>query len=876
MARKATQPVTDQATSGSKRPGGEVMTSSAPSSAATVATALGVGAAYYLGSTIGFVLSFPPATSSVLWPPNAILTATLLLTPPRRWWIYLLAALPAHALVELRAGFPASLVAALFATNCSEALIAAVGVRRFSDAPSRFDTLRRVTVFIVAAVLTAPFVSSFVDAAAVSWLRAEPYWLVWRTRFFSNVLTELTLVPALVMGITAGPRWLRTASPRRHLEAALLTLALVVVGLVAFAGVAGIPGLIPGSPRTPLAFVLPFFLWAAVRFGPGGVSLALLTTALLAIWAGTRGRGPFTMLPAAESVLALQIFLSVIAIPLLGLASVIEERRRTQEALEERLRFENLLARVSGAFVHLPSREMDPAIDTWLRRLGEFFEFDRLTLFRLGESEQAPAVSYAWTAPGVEALLPAVTGRDFPWALEGPHRGEPAAVWHPDGLPDAAGREGESRRRSGLTLPLVAGGRVVGGLAFVTAAGRVWSEALVQRLRLVAEVFASALSRQRMEDAVRASELMKAAILASLSSNVAVLDREGRIVAVNENWSRFGRDDGSTADAGVGVSYLDVCRQAARQGVPHAAEALAGIEAVLGGSRAAFALDFALPAPVVERWFAMSVVPLNRPGGGAIVSHTEITERKRAEMDAQRSRQELAHFTRVSTMGELAASLAHELNQPLTGILTNAQAARRFLERTPPDLDELRGILTDIVEDDKRASDVIQRLRELLRKGEPKLSHLDLNALIRDVAKLLGSDAIIRNVSVTLELDPTLPMAKGDRVQLQQVVLNLLLNAMDAMSDGVDGDRTVLVRTRNTEVQTLHVSVQDAGSGLRDGAHDLVFEPFYTTKPAGMGMGLAIARSIIEAHGGVIWAANNPARGATFHFALPVAGSPAA
>src|SRR5262249_13036751 len=179
----------------------------------------------------------------------------------------------------------------------------------------------------------------------------------------------------------------------------------------------------------------------------------------------------------------------------------------------------------------------------------------------------------------------------------------------------------------------------------------------------------------------------------------------------------------------------------------------------------------------------MSVVPLSVPEGGAVVSHTEITERKRAEMDAQRSRQELAHFTRVSTMGELAASLAHELNQPLTGILTNAQAARRFLERTPPDLDELRDILIDIVEDDKRAGDAIQRLAELARKGEPKLSHLDLNALIRDVVKLLTSDAIIRNVSVALELDATLPMAKGDRVQLQQVVLNLLLNAMDAIAD---------------------------------------------------------------------------------------------
>jgi two-component system sensor kinase FixL len=221
-------------------------------------------------------------------------------------------------------------------------------------------------------------------------------------------------------------------------------------------------------------------------------------------------------------------------------------------------------------------------------------------------------------------------------------------------------------------------------------------------------------------------------------------------------------------------------------------------------------------------------------------------------------------------MGELAASMAHELSQPLTGILTNAQAARRFLDTTAPDLDELRSILSDIVEDDRRASEVIQRLRELLRKGEPAFTTLDLHRLIRDIAKLVSSDAIIRNVSLTLDLGPGSPAVRGDRVQLQQVVLNLLVNGMDAMAE-VGGERGLVVRTRDTAVQTVHVSVEDTGPGLRPGTETLVFEPFYTTKPAGMGMGLAIARSIIEAHGGLIWASNNPIRGAAFHVALPLA-----
>jgi len=241
-----------------------------------------------------------------------------------------------------------------------------------------------------------------------------------------------------------------------------------------------------------------------------------------------------------------------------------------------------------------------------------------------------------------------------------------------------------------------------------------------------------------------------------------------------------------------------------------------------------------------------------------------------AELEAQQARQELAHFSRVSTIGELAASLAHELNQPLTGALANARAARRLLEATPPDLVEVRSTLSDIVDDNKRAAEVIRRLRGLLRKGEVRFSGLDLNGLIRDVAKLLSSDAVIRNIAVRLELDPNPLFVSADAVQIQQVVLNLLLNAMEAMTGCAENGRTITVRTENTEL-AVHVSVQDAGPGLGEGTQDLIFEPFYTTKPSGVGMGLAISKSIIEAHGGSIWATDNATAGATFHFSLPLA-----
>ena len=846
----------------------------------SMAAALLVCVGYYVGANIGFILRLPPTTPSVMWPPNALLTATLLLTPPRRWWLYLLAAFPAHLAAELWVVQPSSLMLVLFITNCSEAFLAAVGMRWLSDVPVRFDTLRRVVVFIVVVVFLAPFLSSFADAAAVTTLRDESYWLVWRTRLFSNVLTGLTLVPALVMVITAGPTWLRSASRWRHAEAVLLGGALCTVGLVVFAGPIKSLDTLPDAPRTLLLFLLPFLLWSMVRFGPMGANLSLLATAVIGMWAAAQGYGPFAGLPPAERALTLQLSLIVVAIPLMCLAALIEERRHAEAALAGRLRFEEMLSRLSGTFVHLSAHDMGAVIKTSLQQLGEFLQLDRLVLVEFSRDGQELEVTYSWEVAGAELPPRGIASQDFPWA----HRrllGEQNVVFGSlDELPaEAAHDRGSFQRlgsKSNLIIPLVAGGRVLGALAFVTVtAERTWSEGLVHRLRLIAEVFANALARKEAEDALRTSELMKSAILASLTSSVTVLDRQGQIVAVNDSWLRFARAHG-IALSGVGVNYREVLRQAIRPDTAHTAETLAGVEAVLDGLRPEFASEYASRTADGERWFALSVVPLGRSGSGAVIAHTDITDRKRAEMEAQRSRQELAHCTRVSTMGAMTASLAHELNQPLAGILANAQAARRFLEATPPAFDEFRDILVDIVEDVKRAAEVIQHLRDLLQKNEFQHVLLDLNELCRGVVKLVSSDAVIRNITVTLDVDPEPTIVHGDHVQLQQVVLNLLLNAMEAIAEGSGGDRLIVVRTRNLGTRTVHVSVQDTGPGLQEGTQELVFEPFYTRKPAGLGMGLSIVRLIIEAHGGVIGVTNNPTCGATFYFTLPWAGGEAA
>jgi PAS domain S-box-containing protein len=249
----------------------------------------------------------------------------------------------------------------------------------------------------------------------------------------------------------------------------------------------------------------------------------------------------------------------------------------------------------------------------------------------------------------------------------------------------------------------------------------------------------------------------------------------------------------------------------------------------------------------------------------------DITERKRAQYELDRHREELAHAGRVSVMGQLASALAHELNQPLGAILRNAEAAELFLQASPPDLREVAAILADIRKDDHRAGEVIDRMRALLKRREPEWSELDLNALAEEVASLVRPDAERRRVKLDLDLASTVLPVHGDVVQLQQVLLNLLLNAMDAVNDRAPEERRVSVRTRTDDGQA-EITVSDAGHGIAPENLERLFVPFFTTKANGMGLGLAISHTIIGVHGGRIRAENNPEGGATFRIALPMKG----
>jgi PAS domain S-box-containing protein len=247
----------------------------------------------------------------------------------------------------------------------------------------------------------------------------------------------------------------------------------------------------------------------------------------------------------------------------------------------------------------------------------------------------------------------------------------------------------------------------------------------------------------------------------------------------------------------------------------------------------------------------------------------DVTGRRRAEEARLDAQNKLAHANRVITMGQPAASIAHEVNQPIGATVTNAQAALRWLDRRPPDLAEVQQTLARIVKDGNRAAGIINEIRALMKKTPPRRDRLEINGAIREVVGLTRGEAATNGVLVQTELMEGLPYVQGDRVQLQQVILNLIINAFEAMSEVREGTRELLISTRKAELGNVLVTVRDSGPGLAPATGDRLFESFYTTKPDGLGLGLTICRSIIEAHGGRLWACANEPRGAVFQFTAP-------
>jgi PAS domain S-box-containing protein len=272
------------------------------------------------------------------------------------------------------------------------------------------------------------------------------------------------------------------------------------------------------------------------------------------------------------------------------------------------------------------------------------------------------------------------------------------------------------------------------------------------------------------------------------------------------------------------------------------------------------------------RRFLSRVVPLYDEQGQLLQwfgTYTDLEERKQAEEALGKAQAELAHATRVMTLGELAASIAHEVNQPLTAVINNSNACLRWLARRSPDLEGVRGALRDIIANGQRASDVIARIRAALKKDPMQTERLEINHIIAEMIELMYHEVQRYGAQLHTELASDLPAVSGDHVQLQQVLLNLVVNGIEAMSPVMERPRQLLIRSSRAGPEGVLVAVQDSGIGLDPHTLERIFDPFFTTKAEGMGMGLSICRTIIKAHGGRLWAECNPGPGATLQFILP-------
>jgi PAS domain S-box-containing protein len=744
-----------------------------------------------------------------------------LLTPPRKWWLVLLAALPAHLAAQLQSHVPPLMILSWFISNCCEAVIGAGLMRYLVGGPIRFTTLRTVGLFCLCVVFIGPFLSSFLDAAFVVWNHwgKDGYWELIRIRLFSNALAALIIVPLIVTWATTGISALRTGRLSRYLEACVLFVSLLLLSYaVLYEFRAGVDLVLLFLP-------LPFLIWAAVRFGTLGASTAISIVGFLAIWSASHGHGPFSGETPEQNALSIQIFLIVLATPLLFLATVIEERVTGQTELRESESRFRIMADAAPVLIWVAGVDKLCTFfnKPWLDFTGRSTEQELGNGWAEGVHRddlqnclQVYTSAFDVRQPFVMQYRLRRNDGEYRWILD-------------QGVP----RYDEQGKFAGY----------IGSCVDVT--------------ELMTKDEALRQSEERMR-------------LAAAAVNLGIWEWD---LATNEIWATNARRAVLGWPSTGKVTFEDFMFRVHPEDSGRVRQTIN--EAIRDAKEYESEYRLVLPDGIV-RWISTrGSVHFDDAGKPArlLGINIDITARKQAELDAQRDRAELSHLSRVALIGEMSASIAHELNQPLAGILSNAAAGQRFIDKGDVDLREISELLGDIIADGRRASDIMHGIRAMVKKEQVARHSVDLNEVVMDAVHMLSPDAVLRSCQVETSLDASLSAIEGDPVQLQQVLLNLVINAFDAMRDTPTPRRKVVIATQSNGDGAVCTSVRDYGGGISEEMRDRVFDPFFTTKNEGLGMGLAIVRSIVESHGGTITIENADGGGAQFEFVLPANGS---
>ncbi len=772
---------------------------------------LALAAAYWLVG-IGALALFPlVGGTAVLWPSSGIALAGLVAWGPRA----AAGVMAGCFAVGLSAGLApgGALVSAALTTGAI--LFGWWLLVRVAGFDRSLARLRDVVAFIACGAFAGPAVAVALRLASL-WIDGA---VIWADRPIAVWVAGLGEAVSILVIAPAAWTWLAgsTALPAaRRVELAAMALTTLAVAALVFTGRST-----PMMAVEPLPYaVLPPLFWAALRLGNRAAATALLAVAVIAVWCTAHGMGPFAGADMLRNFGSLYVFLAVAAVSTMLIAVVLGERDRAEAAIREsEARYRMLVERMNeGLAVHDPDGVIIFASDRYCEILGR----PRESL--VGQR------GLAIVAPGHEAH------------------------WHAQ----------YERRRRGITESFE--------IALVKGDGEVMDAYVSPRPLADADgrytgsfaLLMDVTERRRAERALRDSEEKLRLIVENMSELVLKLDGERRIVFASPSYlAYFGRTEAEVLGRIVDIQIHD-------EDWP----AVAAARASVAVPPYAMTVEHRVMTPGGWRWLAWSARGIVDAAGqltAIVATARDITARRRAEEQARQHLQSLAHVSRVSSMGEMASAIAHEINQPLTAIANYTYAAIRMLRSGAASQAETLEVMQRVGAEAERAGEVVRRMRSFVRGDEGQLQAVEANFLVNEVVRLAAADARQNGVELDTRLDVGLPVVLADSIQIQQVLLNLVRNAIEAIVAGGAEERRVQLATRAAGEDRIEIAVADTGPGLAGDDLDKVFEPFYTTKPEGIGIGLSLSRSIVDAHGGRLWATANAGRGVTFRLTLPVA-----